>query len=52
MSDIVNAMITGFGTAATSIVSGIVSLLPIVIPIASAFVLISVGYRVFKRFAR
>lgn len=52
MADAVTALTTGFTTVATSITGAIGDLLPIVIPIAGTLVLIGIGYKVFKRFAK
>jgi hypothetical protein len=52
MSDLVLALTTGFGSAVAEILIAIGQILPVVIPIVSALTLISVGYRVFKRFAK
>ena len=48
---VTTAMTTGFGDVVTQGLSAIGSILPVVLPIAGAFVLVGICYRVFKRFS-
>lgn len=50
MEAVVNALTTGFTTAATDAMGAIATILPVLIPVAAALVVIGIGYRLFKRF--
>ena len=52
MESIITALTTAFTSAVTSIMSAIASILPIILPVAGAMVVVTVGYRLFKRFAK
>jgi len=52
MDELITALSNGFAAAVNDILVAIGDILPVVIPIVSAMTLISVGYRVFKRFAK
>lgn len=49
---ITSAMTTGFTSATNDIMGGIASILPIIIPVVGAILLVTVGYRLFKRFGK
>jgi hypothetical protein len=49
---ITTSMTTGFTAAVGDILAGISAVLPVLIPVVAAIALISVGYRLFKRFAK
>lgn len=50
MQSISTALTTGFGTAATDMLTVIGDMVPVVLPVAAAIAVITVAYRVFKRF--
>lgn len=50
METVVNALTTGFSSAATDAMGAIAGILPVIIPVAAAIVVIGIGYRIFKRF--
>jgi hypothetical protein len=52
MKDLTDAMTSGFGDAATGILGAIGDILPVLIPIAAAVVLITVGFKVFKKIGK
>ena len=51
MAAITTALTTGFSSIATDALGAIGSIIPVVLPIAGAFVLVGIGYKVFKRFS-
>jgi hypothetical protein len=52
LANVLEGLYEGFESAVAEILIAIGQILPVVIPIVSAMTLISVGYRVFKRFAK
>lgn len=52
MESIVSALTTAITSAVTSVMSAIASVLPIILPVAGAFLVIGVGYRLFKKYGR
>jgi hypothetical protein len=50
--DITASMSTGFTSAVADILAGVSGILPIVIPVVAAITLVTVGYRVFKKFSK
>lgn len=46
---IVNALTTGFGDAVTSIISGIVAIIPIALPVFAGFLTIGLSIKLFRR---
>jgi hypothetical protein len=52
MESLTDSMLDGFGSAVADILGAIGALLPVLIPVAAAIALITVGYALFKRFGR
>lgn len=52
MEGIVTALITAIGTFATSAMGAIASIVPVALPIMGALVVVSIGIKAFRKFAK
>ena len=52
ISDVVSSMTGSLQTGASDIMNAVGQILPVVLPIAIAIVVITVGYKIFKRFGK
>ena len=46
---IVNALVTGFGDAASAMINGIVAIIPVAVPVLGGMLTVGFGIKIFKK---